>query len=137
MADKDIWDDPDLQQNDDYVKFEKVGDSLKAVILKIGKKEWPDGKTDPQLLVRTKDGERTLTAGQARLKAQLVELRPQVGDGLSITLTKIEPRGGGKTLKHFDVQVIKPGQQAQAASTPPPAPEPVAAAPASDDGIPF
>jgi hypothetical protein len=46
-----------------------------------------------------------LTAGQVRLKAALAEQRPEAGDHLTVTLKQVEKRSGGKTLKHFDVEI--------------------------------
>lgn len=102
-----IWDDPSLQVGGDYVKFENVGDSVQGELLSVGIHKWNDGTVSPQLIIRTEDGEKTVTAGQIRLKAELAEKKPEAGDLIKITLSDIEKRQGGKTLKHFDVQVKK------------------------------
>ena len=104
-----IWDDPELKTNDSFVKFEKVNDTVSGTILSVKRHRFDEGNLVPQILLRCDDGEeRTLTAGQTRLKLALVEQRPEEGDHLTVTLTQIEKRAGGKTLKHFDV-VIKRG----------------------------
>jgi len=72
----------------------------------------------PKIMLETAFGEVALTAGQVRLKAELSEKRPDVGDTLTVTLTEIEKRAGGKTLKHFDVVVAKSGTPAPAAAAP-------------------
>jgi len=77
-----------------------------------------DGKVVPKIMLDTEDGEVALTAGQVRLKAALSEKRPEVGDKLTVTMTEVEKRAGGKTLKHFDVDVVKSGTPAPAASEP-------------------
>jgi hypothetical protein len=101
-----IWDDPELKSTGNFVKFEKVGDSVAGVVLAVKRHRFEDGNLVPQLELNCDDGEeRTLTAGQTRLKAELVEQRPDVGDHLTVTLTQVEKRAGGKTLKHFDVKV--------------------------------
>lgn len=100
-----IWDDPDLKANDDYIKFDNVGDSVTGKILAVKKHTFDDGKVVPQLLLDVAGEERTLTAGQVRLKAELADKRPGVGDVLTVTLSNVEKRAGGKTLKHFDVVV--------------------------------
>jgi len=127
-----IWDDPDVKTNEDYVTFDAVGDGVSGVIQHIGKHTFDDGKVAAQLLIRCDDGEeRTLTAGQVRLKAALVEQRPMVGDHLKVHLSQIEKRSGGKTLKHFEVAIVRGG--APAAPSPAavaPVAAPVAAAPA-------
>ncbi len=105
-----IWDDDEIKSDDvDYIKLEAVGDTCEGVISAIARQTFTDDdsgekKVVPKLTLRAQDGtERTLTAGQIRLKKQLIELRPEVGDHLKVTLTQIEPRGGKKKLKHFDV----------------------------------
>lgn len=100
-----IWDDADLKSNDDYIKFEAVGDTVTGKILSIRKHVFDDGKAVPQLLLDVAGEEKTLTAGQVRLKAELAEKRPGVGDVLTVTLSDIEKRSGGKTLKHFTVTI--------------------------------
>lgn len=125
-----IWDDPDLRQSGEYVTFNNPGDKVTGTVLSIRKHKFDDGSVAPQILLTDdSDGEeRTVTAGQIRLKAALAEKRPQVGDRISIELTQVEKRAGGKTLKHFDVTVTPPGN-APAAPAPAAAP---AAAPAVD-----
>jgi hypothetical protein len=100
-----IWDDADLKSNDDYIKFDNVGDTVTGKILSIKKHTFDDGKAVPQLLLDVAGEEKTLTAGQIRLKAELAEKRPGVGDVLTVTLSDVEKRSGGKTLKHFTVIV--------------------------------
>jgi hypothetical protein len=108
-----IWDDPKLKSAGNFVTFVSVGDTVSGKIDRIDRQSFTDSKTGevsvaPQLFLTCDDGEeKTLTAGQQRLKAQLVELRPEVGDHITVTLTQVEKRGGGKTLKHFDVEVKK------------------------------
>ena len=110
MPDIDIWNDPDLLVNDDYVSFENVGDTVTGTIVTIRKHVFDDGKAVPQIILDVDGTEKTVTAGQVRLKSELATLRPQPGQVLSITLTEVEKRAGGKTLKHFDVKVggVKP-----------------------------
>lgn len=122
----DIWDDPELKVTDEYVKFENVGDGVSGKVLSISIHRWDDGSTCPQLLLEVDGEEVMLTAGQTRLKRALAEQRPQVGDTLTATLTEIEKRAGGKTLKHFDVTVTR-GGAAKAAKP--------AAKPADDDPL--
>lgn len=127
-----IWDDPELRAGGDFAKFETVGDSVTGTITAIRAHRWDDGSVCPQIFLVTDDGEeKTVTAGQVRLKAALAEKRPEAGDHLTIRLTDIEKRAGGKTLKHFDVQV-KPGTgtpaPTPAAATPAPAADPAAVA---------
>lgn len=117
MSDLDIWNDPDLAVGGEYVKFDNVGDTVTGVVRAIRKHVWDDGSVSPQLLLDCDGEERTVTAGQVRLKVALAENRPQPGQTITITLSDIEKRSGGKTLKHFDVQVGTPAAPKPAAKS--------------------
>lgn len=121
-----VWDDPDLKVNSEYVRFDQIGDTVTGRVLSIKAHRWDSGEVSPQILLDCDGEERTVTAGQVRLKAALAEKRPERGDVLTITLADIEKRSGGKTLKHFDVSVRHGAQ---------PEPEPEAK-PASVDDVP-
>lgn len=126
-----VWDDPELREGGEFVSFENVGDKVSGTVNAVRAHRFDDGKVAPQILITTDDGEeRTVTAGQVRLKAELAAQRPEAGDHVSIELTDIEKRSGGKTLKHFEVQVTR-GGGAPAPAAPAPAPtqiDPAAAA---------
>jgi hypothetical protein len=112
-----VWDDPELLIASDFVKFETVGDTVTGTIRAIKVHRWEDGTACPELILDCgADGEKSLTAGQVRLKAILAEKRPNVGDVITVTFTELEKRSGGKTLKHFDVVI---GGVAPAAAAPP------------------
>ena len=113
-----VWDDPEIRTTSDYASFNEVGDSVSGVVTGVFAHRFDDGKVVPKIMLDTADGEIALTAGQVRLKAELSEKRPEVGDTLTVTLTEIEKRAGGKTLKHFDVVVVKGGKPAPAAAAP-------------------
>lgn len=122
-----IWDDPELRAGGEFVKFEKPGDTVSGVINAVRAHRFDDGQVAPQILITTDEGEdRTITAGQVRLKSALAEQRPEAGDRISITFTQEEKRAGGKTLKHFDVAVTRGGTPAvaQPAATATATPEP-------------
>lgn len=107
-----VWDDPNIRVGGDYIQFENVGDTVSGTISVIRVHRFDDGKVVPQVLLTTDQGEeRTMTAGQVKLKAALAEQRPEAGDHIKVTLTQIEKREGKKKLKHFDVQVTRAGQQ--------------------------
>src|SRR5690606_2410057 len=122
-----IWDDPDMKVNDNFIKFEHVGDTITGDIITVRPHRFDDGSVAPQLLLTdvTDGDEKTVTAGQVRLKAALAQERPEAGDRITITLTQIEKRSGGKELKHFEVKVVRgggvtqAGGQTAAQSTPP------------------
>lgn len=109
-----IWDDPDLRVGGDYVKFENVGDTVTGTVVAIRAQRWDDGKVDPQIILTVDGDEKTITAGQVRLKAELAAQRPEPGDVLTVTLIDIEKRAGGKTLKHFAVDVVRGNGKAPA-----------------------
>lgn len=112
-----IWDDAELQNDSEYVKFDAVGDEIAGEVVAVRKQVWDDGKVSPKLDIVTADGEtRTVTAGQIRLKAELAAKRPEPGDRIRIRLSDIERRSGGKTLKHFEVEVTR-GTGAPASTT--------------------
>lgn len=128
-----IWDDPELRVGGDFVKFEQVGDKISGTVSAVRAHRFDDGSVAPQILLTTDDGEeKTVTAGQVRLKTALAEQRPEAGDHITITYTQEEKRSGGKTLKHFNVQVRRGGQQTTVPATPASVAQPaaVAAAPA-------
>lgn len=133
MSNASIWDDPDMKVNDDYIKFEAIGDTVSGTVTTIRPHRFDDGKVVPQVLLTTDDGEeKTMTAGQVQLKAKLAEQRPEAGDHIKVTLSDIEKRAGGKTLKHFTVEVGRAGavaatQATAAAPVAQPAPTPAAA----------
>lgn len=122
-----VWDDPELRVASDYASFNEVGDSVSGTVTGVFAHRFDDGKVVPKIMLETDDGEIALTAGQVRLKAALSEKRPEVGDTLSVKLTEIEKRAGGKTLKHFDVAVIKGTALPTVAATPTMTPEQLAA----------
>lgn len=121
-----IWDNPELRVGGEFVKFDNVGDTISGTINAIRAHKFDDGSVAPQILLVTNDGEeRTVTAGQIRLKTALAEQRPEAGDHITITFTQEEKRSGGKTLKHFDVTVTR-GTGAPAATAAAPAVQPQA-----------
>lgn len=104
-----IWDNPEFKSegSNTYVNFKNIGDSVEGTVLSVGLQTWDDGSVAPKITIHTSEGERTLTAGQIRLKMALAEKRPEKGDHLAVKFVSIEDRGSGKTLKHFDVDVRK------------------------------
>lgn len=127
-----VWDDPDLRVGGEFVKFENVGDTISGTVNAVRAHRFDDGSVAPQILLTTDGGEeRTVTAGQVRLKAELATQRPEPGDHVTITHTEVEKRSGGKTLKHFKVEVRHGGAPAPAptqAQAPAGAVDPAAAA---------
>jgi hypothetical protein len=119
-----IWDDPELANDSEYVTFENVGDEIVGTVQSVRKHTWADGTVCPKVNIVNDNGEeKTVTAGQVRLKAELAVKRPEPGDRIKIKLTNVEKRAGGKTLKHFEVLVHPGGATPEpvVAATPAPA----------------
>ena len=134
----DIWDDPDIKVVSEYVKFEKVGDTVAGKITGVAIHRWDDGSACPKvMLINDATGEETsFTASQHNLKAALSEQRPAAGDHITVKFTGEVQAKKGKA-KLFDVTVVRGSDTwavQQSAATPAPA-APVAApapAPAAD-----
>ena len=117
MTTTSVWDDADIRSGGEFVKFDNVGDTVTGRVEAIRIHTFEDGKKVPQIIMTIDGEERTMTAGQVRLKAALAEQRPEVGDTLTVALTEVEKRAGGKTLKHFDVSVTRAGATPAASVT--------------------
>ena len=91
----------------DFVKFENVGDQVVGVIKEVREGKDFNGSPCPELVLEVEDGEeKTVTAGQVRLKAELAEKRPQVGDKIRITYSGVGDAKPGKApAKLFTVDV--------------------------------
>lgn len=98
----------------DYIKFAQVGDAVIGIIKEVrGGKDF-NGNPCPELILEVTDeegnvDEKTLTAGQARLKVLLAEKMPQAGDKIRITYSGNTPGQPGRApAKEFTLDV-KPG----------------------------
>lgn len=97
-------------QSGEYVKFENVGDQVVGTIKSIQEGRDFNGNPCPLLILEVDDEgtEKTLTAGQVMLKAELAEKQPQVGDRVRITYSGTgEARPGKAPAKLFTVDVKK------------------------------
>ena len=88
----------------EFVKFATVGDTVAGKITNIRIGQDFNGNPCPVLDLETKTGSRTVTAGQANLKSQIVQLRPSVGDSISITYDRDEKAEKGMK-KVFAIKV--------------------------------
>lgn len=83
MTDDDInWDD---MATSGFMKFEAIGDSISGTIVKVYPGTDFNGNPCPVMDLVTEDGERTLSCGQANLKAQIVALKPKAGETIKVT----------------------------------------------------
>lgn len=104
-----FWDDEEVQKaatSGSYIKFTNEGDSKEGVIADLCTRTFDAGTAKERTAIEiTYSDESILTAGQVKLMQLLTQLRPDMGDNLSITLGRIEKRGS-KTLKHWIVTHI-------------------------------
>lgn len=88
----------------EFVKFADKGDTVSGTITNIRVGNDFNGNPCPVLDLDTGNGSRTVTAGQANLKSQIVQLRPNVGDTITITYDRDEKAEKGMK-KVFAIKV--------------------------------
>jgi len=98
------WDD---MASSAFVKFVEVGDEVYGTITAVRPGTDFNGNPCPYLDLVTEDGERTVSCGQANLKAQIVALKPRAGDTIRITFTHEEKAEKGMR-KMFTVEHSSP-----------------------------
>lgn len=80
----------------DFVKFESIGDKVSGVITAVRPGTDFNGNPCPVLDLTLDDGStRTLSCGQANLKAQIVALKPQAGGTITVTFDHEEKAAMG------------------------------------------
>ena len=84
---------------------ETPGDHITGRITSMRVATMPDGKQYPSLTLDCNGTEQEVLASQAMLLQRLAALQPKTGDTISITFNEIEKLNGGKTLKHFTVEI--------------------------------
>jgi hypothetical protein len=124
-----MWDEfkPESEDDDfpERYKLLNPGDSIAGIITATKVITSNYGRS-PMLYICDAAGKTwSLIVSQTKLREKMAELKPGVGDGIAITLTHVEARPNGNTLKHFDVQHNPANGAVQAA----PAAAPVAQAP--------
>lgn len=95
----------------DFVKFDNIGDQIVGTIKEVREGKDYNGNPCPELVLEVSDegDEKTVTAGQALLKAALAEHAPSVGDRIRITYSgNSQGKPGRNPAKEFTVEV-KPG----------------------------
>jgi hypothetical protein len=101
-----FWDDPSVKPDiTSYMKFESVGDTVSGTIAQLRKRTFNAGTADERIcpeIIFVDDDTPSLTAGQVLLQQALFELRPGVGDHLTVTLAAIDKKAT-KTLKRWQV----------------------------------
>jgi len=93
----------------DYVRWkpENEGDTIKGVITSVRVATMPDGNKYPSLTVDRNGEPVEVLVSQSILLRLMAEKKPNVGDTIEITHTKVEKLAGNKTLKHFEVVVTQ------------------------------
>jgi hypothetical protein len=124
------WD--DFNNTGEFMTFDNVGDQIAGEVLAVRLGQDFNGKPCPELVLRTAEGDRTLTAGQKVLQTRLAEERPAVGDRIAVVYSGVGDAKPGKApAKLFDVAVQRAGQAPAPAAATVAAPVPTPAAPAA------
>lgn len=103
-----MWDEfkPEAEDDDfpERYKLLNVGDSIAGIITATKVITSTYGRS-PMLYICDGAGKVwSLIVSQTKLREKMAELKPAAGDGIAITLSSIEARPNGNTLKHFEVQ---------------------------------
>lgn len=67
----------------------------------------PDGNKYPSLTIDVAGDKFEVLVSQTQLLRLVAEKKPNVGDTITIKFTRVEKLAGNKTLKHFEVLVVK------------------------------
>ena len=127
-----VYDDPELRDNeDDYpptIKFEKIGDRAKGRIKDVSKFTSRNGVALKYQLVdvatllggvQKSHPVAEIIAGSKNLKGQMLQLKPEVGDMVDITLTELRPSAYGNPTKIYRITTEGGNPFPASASTPP------------------
>ncbi len=105
----------EFSTSSDFMSFKAVGDKIAGDLIEVRKGKDFNGNDCPEWIVRDDDGaDRTVTCGQANLKAQALTLRPGPGDRISVEYVSDEKADKGMK-KIFDVKVKEGGAKGTAA----------------------
>jgi hypothetical protein len=88
-------------------KPENEGDTISGIVKTLRIATMPDGNRYPSLTITSNGTDFDLLASQTQLLRLLAEKKPQPGDTITITHTRVEKLAGGKTMKHFTVEVTR------------------------------
>lgn len=99
----DIWD--EFSSSGSWIEFKEVGDKCVGTIKAIRRGTDFNGNPCPELVIDVDgEGDKTLTASQVMLKAELAAIRPHVGERIAIVYSGIgEAKPGKAPAKLFDV----------------------------------
>ena len=103
---KSFWDDEDVQAavtKGQWIKFTEIGDVKEGVVAKLDQRVFDAGTDKERSAIEiTFEDESIATCGQMKLMEALLQLRPEIGDDLTIELADVEKRGN-RTLKYWKV----------------------------------
>lgn len=109
------WD--EHKQTGGFVSFAEIGDSVEGQVVAVRTGSDFNGNPCPELIIRTSDGDRTLTAGQVMLKSALAAEAPQAGDTIRIVYSADgQAKPGKRAPKLFNVAVTRGNGQPPAAA---------------------
>lgn len=115
-----LWDNPDLKTGETYLSLKEVGDKVEnAEVAEVGFHYYEPGQATPQLHLVDYAGNSLgiLTCGTINLKRLMKDNQVMPGDRIKrLELVRIESRPGGKTLKHYELDLDRPVAAAPSAA---------------------
>ena len=105
---------PKAPVSGNFASFKEVGDTVAGHVIDInGDGTTFAGEKCPQVVLETADGAHiTVTCGQAQLWSKTVTAVESgelaIGKRAKFTLTDVERRPNGRTLKHFEIKTAEP-----------------------------
>ena len=103
------WQEFERPTDGDYNRWkpETEGDQISGIINSIRVATMPDGNKYPSLTIDVAGDKFEVLVSQTQLLRLVAEKKPNVGDTITIKFTRVEKLAGNKTLKHFEVIVVK------------------------------
>lgn len=111
-----IYDDPSLRSGE-FQSWDNPGESLIGDVVDVARGSDFNGNACVQLAVRTDDGDDVRwNVAQANARAQIMDLRPEVGDRIKIVFARLEKAEKGQK-KVFEIAVTKGGAKGTVAAS--------------------
>lgn len=103
------WQEFERPTGGDYNRWkpETEGDQISGIINSIRVATMPDGNKYPSLTIDVAGDKFEVLVSQTQLLRLVAEKKPNIGDTITIKFTRVEKLAGNKTLKHFEVLVVK------------------------------
>jgi hypothetical protein len=123
----DIYDDPEINTPEDdfpdQVRFDRVGDRVRARVMSVEKITTRYGPTLKYMLFTDRQEQKSMLAGSKNLKAAMLEKRPRPGDVIDLTYTELRPTQSGGDVKIFSL-IVEPGDMSNMVPQRPLLPQP-------------